>query len=177
MSTGMTAEEWAATVVDANGPDLLRYFIRRAATEHHDLLSETFVVIWRRREHLPREAVAARMWSFGVARNVLHHHHRRRRMANLTVERVAREVQDGASEDPAEASEATERREAIRAALRTLSERNRELIILVHWDGFSIVDAASLLRINPSTARTRYERAKRHLAAELSSYGTIAVDD
>lgn len=177
MSTGMTAEEWAATVVDANGPDLLRYFIRRAATEHHDLLSETFVIIWRRREHLPREAVAARMWSFGVARNVLHHHHRRRRMANLTVERVAREVQDGASEDPAEASEATERREAIRAALRTLSERNRELIILVHWDGFSIVDAASLLRINPSTARTRYERAKRHLAAELSSYGTIAVDD
>ncbi|MFJ4037186.1 RNA polymerase sigma factor [Microbacterium sp. NPDC090007] len=173
----MTAEEWAATVVDANGPDLLRYFIRRDATEHHDLLSETFVVIWRRREHLPREAVAARMWSFGVARNVLHHHHRRRRKLDVTVESVSLDSEHVSSNDPADVTELVERRTAIRSALGNLSERDRELIILVHWDGFSLVDAAALLKINPSTARTRYGRAKERLAIELASHNPIAPSD
>lgn len=45
-----------------------------------------------------------------------------------------------------------------------------ELIALVHWDGFALVDAAALLRINPSTVRTRYARAKDRLATRLARH-------
>jgi len=35
--------------------------------------------------------------------------------------------------------------------------------MLVHWDGFNIREAAELLAINPSTARSRYAAAREAL--------------
>lgn len=168
MSEATTREEWATTVVRANGPDLLRYFLRRDTVDHHDLLNETFAVIWRRREHLPTEATAARMWSFGVARNILRRHQRRLRTHNLAVESAMRAADVEPPADPADLAEAAERHAAIHFVLRHMSARDREIITLVHWDGFTLVDAAALLRINPSTARTRYARAKGRLVARLT---------
>lgn len=51
--------------------------------------------------------------------------------------------------------------------------------MLVHWDGFSIADAARLLSINNSTARTRYGRALRRLERTLQhrDQDTGAVTD
>ncbi|WP_373426516.1 RNA polymerase sigma factor [Microbacterium trichothecenolyticum] len=168
MSEATTREERATTVVRTNGPDLRRYFLRRDTVDHHDLLHETFAVIWRRREHLPIEATAARMWSFGVARNILRRHQRRRRTHDLAVESAVRTAEVGLPADPADLVEAAERHAAIRFALRRMSAQDREIITLVHWDGFTLTEAAALLRLNPSTARTRYARAKGRLAARLT---------
>ena len=49
------------------------YFGRRNAmvpADAADLLSETFVVAWRRGDPTPVESEQARMWLFGVARRV-----------------------------------------------------------------------------------------------------------
>ncbi|MDS0246959.1 RNA polymerase sigma factor [Microbacterium aurantiacum] len=45
--------------------------------------------------------------------------------------------------------------------------KTRELVMLVHWDGFSIASAARRLSMNESTARTRYGRALQRLEREL----------
>jgi len=37
----------------------------------------------------------------------------------------------------------------------------------VHWDDFTLAQAATLIGMNASTARTRYVRAKERLAAQL----------
>lgn len=49
---------------DANAADLLSYFGRRVsipADAAADLLSETFVVAWRRIDHMPSDPEQARM--------------------------------------------------------------------------------------------------------------------
>lgn len=51
-----------------------------------------------------------------------------------------------------------------------LRESDRELVTLVHWDGLTLAQAASLIGMNPSTARTRYARAKERLASRLEQH-------
>ena len=56
----------------------------------------------------------------------------------------------------------------MRAAVAALPEEQRELVMLVHWDGFGIAEAATLLGVNPSTARGRYAAARARLARALA---------
>lgn len=63
--------------------------------------------------------------------------------------------------DPAETAE-------VRDAVAALPADRRELVVLVHRDGFSITEAAQLLDVNPSTARTRYGAARERLARALT---------
>lgn len=58
---------------------------------------------------------------------------------------------------------ATEMREAIAA----LDPDDAELVRLVYWDGFRSNEAAAILGINPSTARSRLSRARQTLRAVL----------
>jgi RNA polymerase sigma-70 factor (ECF subfamily) len=55
----------------------------------------------------------------------------------------------------------------VRVAVAGLPERLAELIRLVHWDGFSIEQAAQHMGINPSTARSRHARAKDLIRQQL----------
>lgn len=175
----MTADDsdarWATTVINDTGVALLRYIARRTNREDvEDVLNDSLTVVWERRASIPRDRVEARMWAFGVTRNTLKKHGRNRSMQNRLTDAlrsVARLVPDATQTiDPAEALEGEERHADVRAALSMLRASDRELITLVHWDDFTLIDAAALLGINPSTARTRYARAKGRLAAQLAHH-------
>lgn len=45
---------------------------------------------------------------------------------------------------------------------------------MVHWDDFTLAQAAALIGMNPSTARTRYARAKERLAAQLEQHKPLS---
>ncbi len=159
-------------LIRANGGDLLAYFLRRVddPADAADLLSELFVVIWRRRDALPTDVEEARRWCFGVARNTLRDHRRGRVRRSVLADELRQHLRSAVPEpDPAAVTEIRERESAVRAAVKGLDARSRELIILVHWDGFSINDAADHLGLNASTARTRYGRARARLAVMLSA--------
>lgn len=68
-----TREAHFEQVYVTNAADLLSYFGRRVRipADAADLLSETFVVAWRRGDRMPADPEQARMWLFGVARRVL----------------------------------------------------------------------------------------------------------
>ena len=55
----------------------------------------------------------------------------------------------------------------VRDAVRRLPEHLRELVMLVHWDRFTLVEAAELMNINSSTARSRYAAARLALQEAL----------
>src|SRR5690349_4778421 len=76
--------------------DLLNYFARRVEqpADAADLLSETFVVLCRRASSIPSSDDEARLWAFGVARNVLSGHRRTRRRRASLVERLRAELSD-----------------------------------------------------------------------------------
>lgn len=148
-------------------PDLLGYFLRRtpSAEDAADMVGETLAAAWVSAARMPREAEQARMWVFGVARNVLRHHHRSGSRRSALVDQLAsavRQAQSGAmhrSDDDAI---------DVRIAVDALPERLAELIRLVHWDGFTIEQAAALLGVPASTARSRHARAKQLLRERLT---------
>jgi RNA polymerase sigma factor (sigma-70 family) len=103
------------------------------------------------------------MWLFTIAANVLANHHRSRRRRTALTDRLRHHLAAAAAEpDLAETH-------AVRDAVLRLHEAQRELVMLVHWDGFTIVEAAELLGLNPSTARGRYSAARQALRDALSS--------
>jgi len=109
------------------------------------------------------------MWSFGIARNVLREHYRHTtKQLSLADGLRARLRISAEQENAADAVVETQMRaETVREALTALDERSRELVMLVHWDGFSVAEAARLLSINQSTARTKYSRALQSLETRL----------
>lgn len=149
-------------------PELLRYFGRRVATpeEAADCLGDTLVVLWRRRESLPVDHESARQYAYGVAANVLRQSHRGRARQLVLSEKVralyvSPKVFDGDSAVDAELWE----------ALRELREIDRELILLVAWEGFGVAEAGSILGLSDQASRARYSRARKRLRRSLTTSG------
>jgi DNA-directed RNA polymerase specialized sigma24 family protein len=55
----------------------------------------------------------------------------------------------------------------VRDAIARLDDDLAELIQLVHWERMTITQAAAVIGISDSTARSRYARAKEHLRTAL----------
>jgi RNA polymerase sigma-70 factor (ECF subfamily) len=64
--------------------------------------------------------------------------------------------------------DAAAHRRALVAALASLPDRERELVLLRHWDGLAARDIAVVLEISPMLARARLSRAERRLRAALT---------
>jgi len=163
--------DWVELMVADNADDLLRYFRRRVEQPEDaaDLLGHLLLVLWEKASRIPVSDEEARMWCFGIARNMLREHYRsatkRISLANTLRDHLAGSALPDNSADTT--ANARLQAQATRRAVGQLDERSRELIILVHWDGFSIAQAARLLSMNESTARTRYGRALQRLRGGL----------
>ena len=165
MPTQVSAEHRARlrTALKATGADLLRYFERRtwSTDDAADLLGETMLQAWRRVEKLPESAEAQRMWLFTVAAHTLANHRRSTKRRRALTERLREEL--GQTDEVADSGASLE----VRDAVLRLHRAHRELVMLIHWDGFTIVEAAELLGVNPSTARSRYAAAREALKSAL----------
>jgi len=152
--------------ISLSSSDLLAYFEYRVGrNDAPDLLAETMTTAWRRAASLPVEPEQARMWMFGIAKLVLADAERsgRRRM------RLASKLRDLTSRTAA-TTPAADAGIEIRDALNRLAPEHAELLRLIHWDGLTLVEAAQVCGIPSSTARSRYQAAKRDLRASLDSY-------
>ncbi|MEZ3161260.1 RNA polymerase sigma factor [Microbacterium sp. BWT-B31] len=145
-------------------PSLLAYLQRRVGVDDApDLLGETMIVAWRRIADLPADPERARMWLFGIARGTLLNHARGERRRWALADRIRGYVTTDAASPPAD--EGSE----VRDAISRLDPDLAELVRLVHWERFTIVEAAEVLGLNPSTARGRYAKAKEELRVALGA--------
>lgn len=150
-----------ADALRANAADLLRYLQRRVGDEAPDVLGETMLVAWRRAKDMPADATQARMWLFGIARMSVVGHGRdasRRLKLNERLHGLVEPVvwpEDDIAID-------------VRKAIASLPEAQAELVRLVHWEGFSLADAAQVMGLNASTARGRYQKAREELSRLLA---------
>jgi RNA polymerase sigma factor (sigma-70 family) len=129
------------------------YARRRAAeAEAEDVVAETFLVAWRRLDEVPGDA---KPWLLGVARRVLANQRRAAGRRLALTQRVARE------------RVAEPDRRPILEALERLPESDRELLLLVAWDGLSTGEAAATLGCSRPAVKVRLHRARRRLGAEL----------
>jgi len=103
------------------------------------------------------------MWLFTIATHVMANNRRsrRRRSALAARLRVLLTEDPGGGDDVADA-------QAVRDAVMRLPFTHRELVMLIHWEQFNTQEAAEVLGINPSTARSRYAAARVALREALS---------
>jgi RNA polymerase sigma-70 factor (ECF subfamily) len=143
--------------------DLLAYFVRRVASREDaaDLYGETMLTAWKKIDKLPNEPERQRMWLFVIAANTLSNHRRTTHRRLQLTDRLRDLVTTAATTPDCEGSY------AVRDAVLRLHDTQRELVMLIHWDGFSIVEAAEILGLNPSTARSRYAAARTSLREAL----------
>jgi len=123
-----------------------------------DVVSETFLVAWRRLGDVPDDP---KPWLLGVARNVLATHlrtHGRWRALGVRLEREPEPSKEGTDDLAADRAD-------LRRAWEMLSDADREVIALVAWDGLTTVEGARVLGVRPSTFSVRLTRARKRLLA------------
>jgi len=153
---------------------MLQFFVRRVHNPEDaaDLVSETLLIAWRRHASIPTDKDESRMWLYGVGRRVLSTHWRTRRRRGALNDRL----RDNLAATSQWAHEGPDV-DGIRDAITKLKPVDRELITLVYWDGFTLAEAATLLKVKPATARSRIARARATLKNRLtgSPESTLAV--
>jgi RNA polymerase sigma factor (sigma-70 family) len=155
----MANVDWAR-VYRETFPDLVRYLYRKVWDEDRarDLAQEAFA---RSLEHAPDDP---RGWVFTVAANLARDEARTdiRRRRHLTLVKVEAEVRSPPL-DPAQQLEQARRTDRARAALETLTERDREALLL--WDaGHSYGEIATSLGLSVGAVGTTLARARKRLA-------------
>ncbi|SDT28539.1 RNA polymerase sigma factor [Actinoplanes derwentensis] len=161
MSSGDEHEQRFRRVYAENFQALLAYALRRVEqpADAADVVSETFLVAWRRSRDLPPEE-EIRLWLYGVARRVLANHHRGGTRRERLGDRLRQRLTAVLSRDP---GSDVPQRLVVRAALARLDETDRELMMLTIWEGLQPREAAEVLALNPGAVRTRLSRARARL--------------
>ena len=153
----------ARTALRDASNDLLAYFVRRVPSREDaaDLYGETMLTAWKNINKLPAGWERQRMWLFVIAANTLSNH-RRTAQRRLILTDGLRDLLAVTAPPPD-----VESAYAVRDAVLRLHDAQRELVMLIHWDGFNIVEAAEILGLNASTARSRYAAARVTLREAL----------
>lgn len=138
---------------------VLAYALRRAPRAMaEDVASETFVVVSRRLDDVPADALP---WLYGVARRALANERR----GQLRRDRLTHELALNASAAYMEPPRGEVGRMV--AALAQLAEPDREALLLIAWEGLSSADAAVAAGCSRVAMRARLSRARRRLARIL----------
>jgi RNA polymerase sigma-70 factor (ECF subfamily) len=123
-----------------------------------DIVSEVFVVAFRRLEEIPADPLP---WLLATARRILANDRRaagRREAvtAQLTVLHASVWRDEVAGEPE------------LLGALAKLSDRDREILLLVAWEDLDPASAAAALGCSRATFAVRLHRARRRLAAAMA---------
>lgn len=158
-------------LIRANASDLLAYLERRVdpRADAADVLSDAFIVAWKKSGTAPVGETDGRMWLFTIARNTLLNARRSSKRRLGATERLRQELQQ-----PSVAPDDLDVL-AVREAVMRLPDDLRELVTLVHWEGFSLAEAAQITGVSASTARSRHAAAKARLRIVLAVEPTDSI--
>ena len=146
-----------------------------------DVLADTFLVAWRGLDRVPDDPLP---WLLGVARRVIANQLRGERRRGELAGRLAGGLaggmagaRSGVSADGADAWKAPEGMPvALAAALASLSQREREALLLVAWEDLDPARAARVAGCSGAAFRVRLHRARLRVARQLATAADAAQD-
>jgi RNA polymerase sigma-70 factor, ECF subfamily len=163
---GMSARDRFELIYGRHAPTVKAYVMRRApAAIADDVVADVFTVCWRRLEDVPADPLP---WLIGVAARVLRTHRRGEDRRVRLGHRLAGAEPTALTQAPA-GGDAT-----LGAALQQMRDTDRELLLLIAWEGLSPTQAAAVLGIAPVTVRVRLHRARTRLRIALAQSNTEA---
>jgi RNA polymerase sigma-70 factor, ECF subfamily len=134
------------------------YAARRVAHDVvDDVSSDVFVVAWRRLEDMPEDALP---WLLACARRIIANQRRSARRWAALRDRLVDEQSAPAAFAAADS--------ALGEALATLSAGDREVLMLVAWEGLDAQRAAVVIGCSQRAFAMRLHRARRRLAAAMT---------
>jgi RNA polymerase sigma-70 factor (ECF subfamily) len=146
-----------------------RYTARRVpAAAVQDVVADTFLTAWRRYPELSGEPLP---WLLGIARRTAANQRRGGARREALRERLRGE-QHTSDEPPGLGDDDPQ----LEAALATLSERDREALTLVAWDGLEHRVAASVMGCSTGAFTVRVHRARRKLERSLAGEKRGPID-
>jgi RNA polymerase sigma-70 factor (ECF subfamily) len=162
-----------------HAPHIQRYVVRRLGRDAaDDIVAETFLQAFRRRDSYDLARADARPWLYGIATNLIGRHRRAetglyRALARTGADPVTESFTDGV-DDRVSASAASRR---LAAALARLSAELRDTLLLVAWGDLSYEEAAAALGVPVGTVRSRVSRARSKLRRTLGDTNPAAFQE
>ncbi len=136
------------------------------AAEAEDVTQEALLRLWKIAPDWRQGEAKVTTWLYRVTANLATDRMRRRRGGNLTLDAIPEPEDDrpGAEAQMQEAARAA----ALREALATLPDRQRQAVVLRHIDGLANPDIAEIMSIGVEAVESLVARGKRGLAAMLT---------
>ncbi|KJQ54896.1 ECF RNA polymerase sigma factor SigE [Microbacterium sp. SA39] len=131
-----------------------------------DVLSETFLVAFRRRADYDVGVESAVPWLLGIASRLIRRHraveakHWRSFAAAVTGEEHSSE---GGVDDAMIRLDAEREVQGLRARIAALAPKDRETLLLYAWQGLTYEEVAAALGVPVGTVRSRLNRVRKRL--------------
>ena len=158
----------ARTLVLRLSPRVLGYATRLLAdrAEAEDVAQEAMLRLWRVAPEWRTGEAQVTTWLYRVVTNLVTDRQRARQRRQATTLDDAPEVADDAPAAVAQLIEA-DRMAALDRALDSLPDRQRQALVLRHFEGMSNPEIAEIMQIGVEAVESLTARAKRALASAL----------
>ena len=144
------------------GDGLRQYIARRAPADVvDDLLSDVFVKVHTRIDTL-EDGDRLAPWLYQIARNTITDHHRKRRLDSRPIGDF--DLQQVEDDEPDAAARLAD---GLRSMIDTLPDRYRQALVLTELEGLTQAEMGEALGLSVSGAKSRVQRAREMLKAEL----------
>ncbi|MER7608501.1 RNA polymerase sigma factor [Nocardioides sp. NPDC127503] len=146
------------------------FCFRRVASWNlaEDVMSQAFLEVWRVRDRAVAYDGSLMPWLYTVAENVCRNATRGARRQNALAGRLQLVRFDDA-EDHADGVvrrlDEERRMSELLVAVDRLGRKDRQILMLIAWDGLSYLQVAQALDIPVGTVRSRLSRARKRVAA------------
>lgn len=159
-----------AELFDRHAAAVHRYLARRLGEQvAGDLLAETFLAAFRRRDSYDPAHRDARPWLYGIATNLVGQHRREEaRQHRLRLALVPERDDAFPADRVADRVVAGTLRRPLLDAIASLAPGDRDVLLLIAWEQLTYEEVASALDIPLGTVRSRLHRARRRVRARLS---------
>lgn len=141
--------------------------------EAEDVAQEAFIRLLRKLPQWQASGPPLRAWLHRVAVNLSIDRCRARRHVPLDEDRLA----DPSVSDVADIDRDSSIAQAMQRAMETLPDRQRVAVTLVHYQGFSKREAATMLSVSVHALESLLARARRSLRAQLEPISEDLLGD
>jgi RNA polymerase sigma-70 factor (ECF subfamily) len=157
---------------DQHRDRIFRHAFRLVGDVHdaEDATATVFLELWRRRKQVRVVEGSILPWLLVTATNTCRNSHRSARRYRTFIDALPRDPDaPGAEEEHFRRHPLDSVDERFVVALRTLSPADARLFALVALEDYPITDAAEVLKLSTSAAKTRLHRARIRLRAALAT--------
>lgn len=158
-----------AVLFDRHAAEFHRYVARRLdASTADDLVSEAFLIAFRKRAKFDPSRNDARPWLYGIVTRLVDQHRRKEARKYRALARGSiSPVEESHDERVTSRVAAESIRHRLGKAMAGLAARDRDALLLYAWQELAYEDIAEALGIPVGTVRSRLNRARRKLREEL----------